>query len=86
MCVCLLHLNCKLLLMAVHDSIVYRYSTLADRTVHFDKNYTQNHHPVPFLCPWPVPDWWTSNLLLSKFPSSSFGLTFVSYRLLNLRT
>jgi hypothetical protein len=41
---------------AVHDSTVYRYSTLADQTVHFDNNYTPNHHPVPFLCPWPVPD------------------------------
>jgi hypothetical protein len=41
--------------------------------LHFDMNYTQNHHPVPFLCPWPVavPDWWTSNLLSSKFHSSS---------------
>jgi hypothetical protein len=38
------------------DSTVYRYSTLADQTVHFDNNYTQNHHPVPFLCPWPVRD------------------------------
>jgi hypothetical protein len=49
--VCLL-LNCTLLPTAVHDSTVYRYSTLADQTVHFDNNYTQNHHPVPFA---PVP-------------------------------
>jgi hypothetical protein len=33
--------------------------------------YTPNHHPVPFLCPWPVPDWWTSYILSSKFHSSS---------------
>jgi hypothetical protein len=33
---------------AVHDSTVYRYSTLADQTVYFDNNYTQNRHPVPF--------------------------------------
>jgi hypothetical protein len=58
MCVCLL-LNCtlfRLLPTAVHDSAVYRYSTHWLIRLHFDNNYTQNHHPVPFLCPWPVPD------------------------------
>jgi hypothetical protein len=38
----------------VLNSTVNRYSTLPDQTVHFDNNYTPNHHPVPFLCPWPV--------------------------------
>jgi hypothetical protein len=41
----------------LHDSTVYRFGhTSWSQTVHFDNNYTQKHHPVPFLCPWPVPD------------------------------
>jgi hypothetical protein len=39
-----------LLPMAVHVITVYRYSTLADPTVHFDNNYTQNALSLPLAC------------------------------------
>jgi hypothetical protein len=52
MCICLL-LNCTLA-----DGCARQYSVPVFHIVTgssdctFDNNYTQNHHPVPFLCPW----------------------------------
>jgi hypothetical protein len=81
MCVCLL-LNCTLLPAAVHDSTVYRYSTLADQTVQLHPKSPPSALSFPLACAWL---WWTSNLLSSQFHSSSWCFS-LQLRIISLQT